>query len=583
MTAICVLATAGLAAAAPFAYVANSGTKNLSVIDTATDSIVGIPIALPDGYAYGVTVGASGQYVYVGMQDTNVISVIDAARKVQVRGIGLGTDIPGGLAVNAAETRLYVTSRMSNTLIIIDISNGGATEVGRVTVDDAPISNPEGVILSPAGNKAYVANSSTGKVAEITLDETHNVYTRTALTTVGAQPIGLAISSQEVSGSGTGYKLYVSSLNGDVKMVNTATKAVTALPVGTGTVTVAITPDNSKVYAPSNSLDKLYVIDAAANPNVVLGTQYAVAAGPYGSSVTPDGSKLYLTMNTTTAGETVKVFNTNSNTVTATVALPAGAKPTSVGKFIGPALPFTIEATNGTGCALSPVGTIAVNEIGRTFTVTDNPGPCRLVVDGNLIGISVPSYSFTNVTGNHTIDASPLQYHLLTADWTGIAGGYLVSTPQGTGPVGINASSKTTTILSGVNVTIKAGPGYKATSWSGDCAGTADGADCILLVNGPKTFAAVMAQGGGKAYNVTQQTYYPTCEAMTAAAANGDVLRVASTLTSCTTPRAAGAITATLSSQWLETDPNTPAGTYGPLTLTITDVAIIVATDTLVL
>ena len=577
ITATCVLASVNLAGAAPFAYVVNSGTQNVSVIDTATDSLVpGGPIALPAGYAYGVAVGASGQYVYVGIQDPNVISVIDTAKKIQVKGIGLGTDTPGGLAVNAAETRLYVTSRMSNTLIIIDISGAGAAEVGRVAVDDISISNPEGVVLSPDGLKAYVANSFTGKVAEITLDEANNIYTRTSLTTVGSNPVGLAISSAEVSGAGTGYKLYASSLSGQVKMVNTATKAVTALKVGTGTVTVAITPDNSKVYAPTNSLDKLYVIDAAANPNVVLGTLYDVIAGPYGSSVTPDGTKLYITMNTSTAGETVNVFNTTSNTVTSTVALPAGAKPTSMGNFIGPLLPFTLTASASGTCAISPVGDVQVNSIGsRKFTASATSGTCDVTVDGASVaaGVSIYNYTFTNVVANHTITSyPPLTYFNVIADWTTTVGGCLESTPAG---ISCGTKNAPVAFLAGSNVTLKATSGFKAELWIGACAGTVGDTCVIRGLTSAKTAGANVIVGGGPIRNFTTSKPFQTWAELLAdsATAAGNSVGISTNIASLTTTGTLG-LQLKLSSQWLAPDCSTK-DTYKTLALTITDVAII--------
>lgn len=572
MTAICVLATANLAVAAPFAYVANSGKVGnfytVSVIDTA-DNTVKATVNLPDTkptvhpYAYSVAVGASGQKVFVGLKDTNEVVVIDAATNAVINRIGLGTDSPGGLAVNAAETRLYVASSMSNTLIVINIS-GSPTEVGRVAVENAAISNPEGVVLNSAGTKAYVANSTKGNIAEIALDEASNVYTRTNLIPLGgnAQPMGLAMNSD-------GSKLYVSSLNGTASIVNTSTRVATDLTVNSGNLSVAVTPDNSKIYAPSSGFNNLYVINGTNNNVTELGGQNSLLNSPWGSAVTPDGTKLYVTMN---LSDNVKVFDTASNALTATIPLPAGAKPTSLGKFVGPALPYTITATNGSGCTISPAGAIPVNNIGRSFTITGTP--CKVTVDGAVAGVDLGTYAFTNVTADHTIDASQAVYYLLTASVSGAPGGYLVSTPQGINPVGINAGSNTTQILGDTDVTIAAAPGYRAINWSGDCAGTADGAPCLFPnLSGPKTFAAELEIGGGKTMNVTKAFYYPTIEDLTTAAADGDIVKVSNGISSGSTSGTAG-IKVTMSNQWLEND-YSAKGAYVPLVLTITSVAVI--------
>jgi len=561
MTAICVLATANLAVAAPFAYVVNSGTKNVSVIDTA-DNTIKATVALPDTqptihpYAYGVAVGASGQYVYVGLQDTNEVAVIDTYTNTVVKRIGLGLDSPGGLAVNAAETRLYVASKDSNTLVVIDIT-WTPTEVGRVLVGN----NPEGVVLSPAGDKAYVANSMSGTVAEIALDEANNLYTVTTSTTVGANPLGLALSS-------TGSKLYVADLNGAAKVIDTATMAVSDLAVGAGTVSVAVRPDDSKVYAPSNTLDKLYVIDGTTN--IVSGTQYTVDDGPFGSTVAPNNN-LYLAMN---LSDNVQVFNTTTNVLATPIALPAGAKPTSMGNFVGPDFPFTITSAAQPGCLISPLGAIPVNDKGRSFNIVTTGNACEVFVGCNTStfvgGTSKQfpsSYAFTNVSANDTICAKSVAtgtYYTVTADWISSVGGYLVSTPAG-----INQASKSAKFLATPSPTIKCATGFAATNWTGACAGTS-GATCTLAnLNADTTVGAtcVTASASGPVFNVTKSAYYQTMYDALMAAATNDVIKVSSAWTGgCTT--AGTATVVTLSGNW-NPEYTTQSGSVsmGPLTI----------------
>jgi hypothetical protein len=196
-----------------------------------------------------------------------------------------------------------------------------------------------------------------------------------------------------------------------------------------------------------------------------------------------------------------------------------------------------------------------------------------LTVDGNILGVGQTSYAFTAVDADHTINASLAEYFTLTADWPAGAG-YLISTPQGTSPVGINAGSKTTTILGGTEVTIAATAGYSPTGWTGACAGTADGSPCILTVNGNKTFAVTsFGIAGGKTYNITRGFYYPTIPDLTTAALDGDIVKISNSVSSGSTTGTVG-VKVTMSSQWLENDYNTK-GAYGSLSLTITNVAVI--------
>lgn len=572
MTAICVLATAHIVSAAPFAYIANSGTKNVTVIDTALDTIVttvALPddngATLPDPYAYSVAVSASGQYAYIGLQDTNEVTVIDTATNSVAKRISLGTDSPGGLAVNAAETRLYVASNKSNTLIVIDITGSGATEVGRVTVDTSSISNPEGVVLSPDGLKAYVANSTQGSIAEISLDETNNIYTRTDLISLGnnTSPMGLAINS-------AGSKLYAASLNGTASVVNlTATpRTVTDISVDSGQNVSITANDPYKIYAPS-VYDGVYTVNG--DDNAVSGP-YSVIGQPWGSSLVPGDTKLYVAMYT---ANSVKVFNTGLNTVDATITLPDGAKPTSTGDFIGPDFPYTITSTNGANCTISPLGAIPVNSYGRSFSISGT-GTCDVKVDGVSVG-SPSVYSFTNVSAGHTIDASELAgtYYTLSGDWISSVGGWLVSNPGG-----INQLSKSAQFASGSSVTLSVGDSanhqVQAGSWTGSCIG--QGATCTLTMDGNKTFGAVIIAkptGTGPLFNSTKSSYHQTLADATASAASGNIIKIANTYTlGGSTDSLSSNVTVTLSGNW-DAGFSTQSGSVSMGALTITAVAVI--------
>jgi uncharacterized repeat protein (TIGR02543 family) len=92
---------------------------------------------------------------------------------------------------------------------------------------------------------------------------------------------------------------------------------------------------------------------------------------------------------------------------------------------------YTINATAGANGGISPSGNITVNHDGnQTFTITPDVGynVADLFVDG-IHQDSVASYTFYNVTANHTINAT-FSINLYTINATASAGGTII--PNGT-------------------------------------------------------------------------------------------------------------------------------------------------------
>lgn len=538
--------------AAPFAYIANSGLRSVSVVDTATNTVTAT-VPLPDTrqdvhpYPYAVTVGSSGQYVYIGLQDTNEVAVIDAATNTVAKRIYLGYETPGGLAVNDSETRLYVTSIYSNVLIIIDISGIGAAEIGRAAVHSDPISNPQAVVLDSGETTAYVANSKNDTVAVVSLDHANKLYLLQSLLPLTAaefRPMSLALSRNDK-------KLYVAGMWSSLKIFDFTTDPAGTTILGTGGSTLSLTlkPDDSRLYAPINLFDNLAVIGAPV-PTI---DWYPLAAGPFGTAITPDGTRLYVTMNTGTGGDTVKVFDTASNTVTATIPLPYNAKPTSIGNFIGPVHPFTITASSGSPCVISPAGAIPVNSKGRTFAVTGS-GPCTVTVDGTSVG--QPSYyTVSDVSANRTITATPATpgtYYTLDASWPNVCipeiscNGALISTPAG-----ISGASRSAQFPAGTVVILSPSTGYTAFNWTGDCAGA--GATCAIVMDRNRTAGVSLSYNPYCPVKIGATCFSSINDAIDAAS-SGDLIRVAADYTGPGIGTAGGPVgTVTVSGGWDQT------------------------------
>ena len=113
----------------------------------------------------------------------------------------------------------------------------------------------------------------------------------------------------------------------------------------------------------------------------------------------------------------------------------------------------TIVASAGAGGSISPSGSVPVL-VGSDQAFTITPNPCYAVADVKVDGVSqgpVPTYTFTNVQADHTIDAS---FALIGYTITATAGPGGAIAPSGA--VLVNCGTDTT-------FTITADPGYAIT------------------------------------------------------------------------------------------------------------------------
>ena len=160
---------------------------------------------------------------------------------------------------------------------------------------------------------------------------------------------------------------------------------------------------------------------------------------------------------------------------------------------------YTISATTGAGGSISPSGLVTVNHgASQMFSITPatNYTVGNVVVDGSSAG-AVTTYTFTNVTANHTISASftVIQQNSLNITKSGTGTGTVISSPEGI----ICGSDCTEVYNAGTLVTLTATPDGNSTfsGWSGACAGT--GA-CIVTIDAAKSITATFTL---KTYTIT--------------------------------------------------------------------------------
>ena len=305
-----------LAAAAPFAYVSNSWSADVSVVDLASNSLITtIPVvAVP----IGVAVNSAGTRAYIAnsvmFDGLSRISVIDTATNTVVQNVPAGFQAYG-VALNPSEARLYITNAMqdANSVSVMDTTTN--TIVATVPVGSFPM----GVTVNAAGTRVYVANNGSDTVSVI------DAATNTVIATV---PVGIGARGIAINGAGT--RVYVTNQNDNtVAVIDTSSLArIATVPVGNSPTGIAVQPDGTSVYVANEMSNSVSIIDASSNAVV---TTVAVPSVPKGIAFDPSGARAYVV---SYGADQLSAIDTASRTVVSSVAV--GLAPFAFGQFIQP-------------------------------------------------------------------------------------------------------------------------------------------------------------------------------------------------------------------------------------------------------
>ena len=156
-----VLLCCASAGAAPFAYITNQGSHDVSVIDLATQHVVAtVPVGRSPA---GVVASSRAGRVFVSNPDSKTISVIDMRRQKVVNTLPAG-DGPVGIDISADGKRLYVADWYRGRLLAFDAQAANAAKpLASVAVGRAPA----GVAAHPDGTTVFVAERDDDSVAVV--------------------------------------------------------------------------------------------------------------------------------------------------------------------------------------------------------------------------------------------------------------------------------------------------------------------------------------------------------------------------------------------------------------------------------
>ena len=293
--------------------ISNNGYGQHSLMRVDREALVirdSIPYEAPDGLFIGLAASKDGKRIYASGGQTNMLRVYEATQtgmsetgQIQVDPRRKGGFITG-VALSADQSRLFVANHQGGDVAVID-------PVARTVTHRIPMGTsadpynasmfPYGVLPTTDGKKLYVSNWKEGNVAVVNVENPDTASVAKYIP-AGQHPNALLLSP-------AGDRLYVANANSDsVSVIDTTTDArlfdvdvrpYKNAPSGSAPNALAMSPDG-KI---------LYVLNAGENAVVVVeldekkkesAKRYEVKGRiptgwyPTALSVSPAGDKLYV-------------------------------------------------------------------------------------------------------------------------------------------------------------------------------------------------------------------------------------------------------------------------------------------------
>ena len=261
------------AGAASSIYVAESGTNNLAVIDTALGALskeipVGInPVALAQTPNFN--------WVFVANKGSGTVSVISASTQTISTTLPVGSS-PVWVTANSDSNTVYVLNQGSATITVIDVAN-------QAVVATVPTgASPRMMVFDSVNKRLYVANTGGNSVSVYNADL--QVPTLMATVTVGAGPTSVAPlpdgSRFYVTNAGCTDAINLTGCSGNtVSVVDALSFAVRkTVTVGSTPVWAAASPESTKIVVANRESDNVSAIRTL--DDTVVATVNAAAPRP---------------------------------------------------------------------------------------------------------------------------------------------------------------------------------------------------------------------------------------------------------------------------------------------------------------
>ena len=353
------------------AYVANSGSNSVSVIDMSTETVAET-IALSGDYSQPVDVAlsADGTLGYVVTADGS-LAVLDTTPNILLDTVAV-PGRPSAVATAPSGDRVYITDRDGDALTVLDLAD--PTNPTTIPVGDEPAD----VAVSASGGAVYVANFGSDTVS--VLDAA--TATVVATVTVGNEPAGVTVSPD-------GGQVYVATAADKVDVIDADSNTVIARhDSGAAVHHIAVAPDGVTLYAATTGIRAIRATDGVTDYTL------AAASGPGGAEVTPDGAAVLVSAQAT---DRVTVYDTSLGAAGTARHIAVGNQPAGIAVAVIPAATYP-----GNLAAAPAPGT---GEIGLNWDAPPNdPASYRVYAGTASTGpfAEVTAGSCTSVAGTDT-------------------------------------------------------------------------------------------------------------------------------------------------------------------------------------
>lgn len=246
----------------------------VSVIGHPASGSISSVLSNVNGRPFGVRIAMNGT-IGVTQQDLNVVTLTDLA--ASRRTVPAGAD-PGDVVFTSSGSKAYVSAFNAGTITVVDVASGSAISTFSVA------SNAYRLALSPDDSRLFVT-STDGRVYVV------NTATQ------GATPIALGGSLQGAILDPAGRFLYVTSTGGGLWKIDASTLQIDASKfVGGVLQDIGVSPNGAELYVADES-GSVKILDATT----LAARSQIAATGAFGLAVSRDGAQLYVTSPTSGA------------------------------------------------------------------------------------------------------------------------------------------------------------------------------------------------------------------------------------------------------------------------------------------